>query len=175
MLTKNGQFTRTEGHDSDEVGTLAEFYENARTGKPHIRFRFAGDKHFSPDFEATEFYQRRFPKQWSAFSEGRDQLEGQTPIEHVAWIDEGMAGMLRYELNIQTVEQLADVTDANLPGIGMGAGQLRDKAREHVLEKGALEQNSELRSELDELKAQMAQLQAAQKGGAKKQPARQAA
>jgi hypothetical protein len=64
-------------------------------------------------------------------------------------------------LKFQTVEQVATASDAQLQRVGMGATGLRDKARAYLLNKNQSESSSELaktRTELEELKEQMAEL-----------------
>ena len=71
-------------------------------------------------------------------------------------------------LKFQTVEQVATATDTQLQRIGMGAAVLRERARSYLAHKNQSESNSELaktRSELEELKAQMAILMAQRKPG----------
>ena len=71
-------------------------------------------------------------------------------------------------LKFQTVEQVATATDSQLQRIGMGAVGLRERARVYLTQKNHSESSSELaktRSELDELKAQMASLMSQRKPG----------
>ncbi len=63
-------------------------------------------------------------------------------------------------LNIATVEALSAVSDGNLQNIGIGARVWRDKATAYLeaAEKGAA--SSRAQAEIEDLKAQLASLQA---------------
>lgn len=77
--------------------------------------------------EATENYQRRFPRQWAAFlSKSSQDVEG-TPLTEVTWLTLSQVAEMKAS-NIFTVEQLANLTDANAQKI-MGNFAIRDKAK----------------------------------------------
>jgi hypothetical protein len=72
----------------------------------------------------------RFPREWAAFQAGQS-LESGTSIYNWDGVTSGDAR--RFELaGIRTVEQLANVADVHLAGLGMGALALREQARKHV-------------------------------------------
>jgi hypothetical protein len=69
----------------------------------------------------------RFPREWAAFQAGQSTENG-TSI--YAWEGMSPADARRFELaGIKTVEQLANVSDMNLSGLGVGAMALRERAR----------------------------------------------
>ena len=150
MDLQNGEYIR--GERGEKRGTSAEFYENPVTGKTHLRLRFAGDKLFMPDFEVEEHHKLEYPREWEAFQKGGDQLAGQTRLEHVPWMDEGLRRVFAYH-NVQTVEQLAAMTDTGIGSVGPGALKLREKAREHV-------EAAEKASQFDAMAERMAEMQA---------------
>ena len=77
--------------------------------------------------KATYQYQARFPKQYAAFKAGKEQpLEG-TPLEEVPFLSVGQVAELK-AINVKTLEQLANMSDANAQQI-MGNFGLRQKAQ----------------------------------------------
>lgn len=95
----------------------------------------------------------RFPREWAAFQAGQSTENG-TSI--YAW--EGMSPNdgRRFELaGIKTVEQLANVSDMNLSGLGVGAMALRERARTFL--KGDSTE-TQLRQQLGEQTAQIDKL-----------------
>ena len=71
----------------------------------------------------------RFPKQWLAFVAGKEQMQG-TPLTSVAWLSRAQCDELAF-FRIQTVEQLAWVSDANAQRY-MGLNELRRKAQTYL-------------------------------------------
>lgn len=165
--------------DSDvnnaDNGLHVEFFNFAEGNKPeqqYVRIQNPGDKLNIIERPVEEEDRRRFPRQWLYFQ--MKNSEGQvlgTPLTewHKAFPDELNRGQLE-ELQIlkfQSVEQLATASDSQLQKIGMGSTGLREKARLYLTNKNKSEATKELektRSELEELKAQMAELLAAKKG-----------
>ena len=118
--------------------------------------------------EATENYQRRFPRQWAAFLARTSQEVEGTPLSEVTWLSQSQVAEMRAS-NITTVEQLANLTDVNAQKI-MGNFAIRDKAKrwldaskgESVYTKleqriAALEQSSTDKDEI--IKAQKAEIE----------------
>jgi|SRR5215471_9846670 len=115
-----------------------EFYifqgEGQFKGVPHIRIFTPGDKCNVPDRPVTDFDKRRFPREWLAFqmAQSGEQIIG-TPLNH--WrlerpdelSDNQLSELLI--LKFQSVEQLAQASDAQIQRIGLGAAGLRERAR----------------------------------------------
>jgi hypothetical protein len=81
---------------------------------------------FRPAFERDHI---RFPKQYLAFKAGQEQIQG-TPLTSVSWLNPAQCDELAY-FRIQTVEQLASVSDVNAQRY-MGLNDLRSKAQRHM-------------------------------------------
>lgn len=77
-----------------------------------------------------------------------------TPIEDVSFIHPSMVGMLKLK-NIHTVEILSDVPDSALSNLGMGARDLRDKAKYYVESQKSAAPTLALAKENQELKARL--------------------
>lgn len=153
-----------------------EFYMHDRDpykDTPFVRIMVPGDKTNIVEQPVREHHKKRFIRQWLHFqSQNNDGLVIGTKLEQWnkerpdEFNDNQMAEL--QILKFQTVEQVATATDAQLQRIGMGGAGLRERARVYLTEKNQSESNSELvktRSELDELKAQMALLMAQRKPG----------
>lgn len=75
-------------------------------------------------FELVANHVEEFEKGTAGFIEG-------TPIEDMSFIHPSLVGLLKVK-NIHTVEILASVPDSALDGLGMGARELRDKAKYYL-------------------------------------------
>ena len=156
-----------------------EFYisdEKDYKGRPFVRIIVPGDKTNIVEQPVRDDHKERFPRQWLHFqmkqSEQDTGVIPGTPLHVWAAADPEFVNRGRLEelhiLKFQTVEQVATASDAQLQRIGMGAAGLRERARAYLVRKNRVESDSELaktRSELDELKAQMALLMAQRKPG----------
>jgi hypothetical protein len=115
--------------------------------------------------QVNEQVYERYRSQIESFkansSEG--QLDG-TPITQWPHIDAGLAATLR-AANIFTVEQLAQLPDANLGIVGIGGHTLRERARAFI-NNASFGGNTELLAKLEEMQrtidAQTAQIAALQ-------------
>ena len=140
---------------------------------PFVRIMVPGDKTNIIEQPVREHHKERFIRQWLYFqSQNNDgQVIGTKLADWNKEVPDDLNDHQMAELQIlkfQTVEQVATATDAQLQRIGMGAAGLRERARAYLANKNRSESNSELaktRSELDELKAQMALLMSQRKPG----------
>jgi len=140
---------------------------------PFVRIMVPGDKTNIIEQPAREHHRTRFIRQWLHFqsqnSNGQvigTKLEQWNSDNPEDFNDHQMAEL--QILKFQTVEQVATATDAQLQRIGMGAAGLRQRAGSYLKQRNQSESNTELaktRSELDELKAQMAMLMSQRKPG----------
>lgn len=128
---------------------------------PFVEIRFPGDKTKVIRRPVTAEDKERWPRQWARFEkEGKTTVEG-FPIADCPKFTRADVKMLT-ENGVQTLEQLAAYSDANLPGMWrpyrdiaramLKAGQ--DTAAATKLEK----ENSELRSRIDDLEEQVKRL-----------------
>ena len=77
--------------------------------------------------EATEHYQRRFPKQWAAFEARQEAPMEGTPLAEVPWLGRSQVAELNF-MNVKTVEQLLNMPDNLGQGV-MGFQQLKERAK----------------------------------------------
>lgn len=153
-----------------------EFYlcdDGIYKGKPFIRIVVPGDKTNIIEQPVKDSHKERFPRQWLYFQMKTDDspvigtLIGEWREKAPEELSSNQVAELQI-LKFQTVEQIATASDAQLQRIGMGGQGLRERARQYLSRKNRSENSIELektRSELDELKAQMAELLAAKKLG----------
>lgn len=126
-----------------------------------IQFMFPGGKTIFVR-EATETDKIQYRKQWEQFQANQVQIGDGLPIEQWAAIEKGQQLNLK-SMHIHTVEQLANVSDNDLSKIGMGALDLRGKARAFIqsfkMDKKTeelREENKNLKSDIEALRMQMA-------------------
>jgi hypothetical protein len=152
-----------------------EFYnydgpEQQHKGQTFVRIIVPGDKYNIIDTPAAEHHKQRFPRQWLYFQMKTNEipLAGISLAEWRQDRPEDISENQLAELSIfkfQVVEQLATASDAQLQRVGMGGIALRQKAQDYIRGRHASAASGELdqtKKELAELKAQMAQLLAAQ-------------
>ena len=106
---------------------------------------------------------KRFPREWKAYQEGQVIADG-TPL--AAWSGLTPGDVKKFNsMSIYSVEQLANVADGNLSALGLGGREARESARLHILALEAARPaaaNAAVSAELEELRAQVAALTAAQ-------------
>ena len=80
---------------------------------------------------ATEADKKRWPIQWAQFEAGNVQLGTGLPLQE--WAPLSRSQVLELKANhIHTVEQLSEIPDSGLEKLGMGAHDLREKAKRFV-------------------------------------------
>ena len=167
---------------TDDSGTGVEFYFNEVAQKDFCRMVFPGDRQKVWDQPVREVDKHRFRAQWELYQKGMDQLHGQTLLNVWGKIDPGSIALYQGLLYIRTVEQLAAFPDSNLPNVPSGHQTLmirhREMAKAHIEEKRqsagydkaldaaeqsqaaamqALEENADLKRQLEELQRRMDQ------------------
>ena len=132
-------------------------------GKPFVRINIPGDKTTIIEQPMNEDHKRRFPRQYLYFQ--MKQNENDVPVMGTSfdvWIAEGNGDITKGQgeelriLKFQTVEQVANASDAQLQRIGMGSAGLREKAKGFLAKRN----RSETENQLDDTKKQLAELQA---------------
>jgi hypothetical protein len=161
----------SDNRNSDE-NLNVEFYYSKQPryeGKPFVRIIVPSDKHNSPEKLVDEDIKRRFPRQWLHFQMQHDNnhVIGTPLAEWNAKCPEELTEYQMEELYIlkfQTIEQLANATDAQIQRIGMSAQGLRSNAKRYLTLKSQSQSDSKAEyaaSEVDELKKIIAEMQIA--------------
>lgn len=151
------------------VESVPATFRSAQEGRPcfddkeMVRLIIPGDRNNQPVCPVNDELIARYPKEYAAFKEGReDPLEG-TPLTEWPPINKSQVQEFAY-FNIKTVEQLAGVHDNMLQALPMGSRELRAQAIAYVdiAEKGTgpigkmVAENLQLRDEVTLLKSQIA-------------------
>jgi hypothetical protein len=95
-----------------------------------VRIIIPGDRRSMAVEPVGDEHRARWPKEYEAFKAGREAPVEGTPLKE--WPVSAMTAARAEELaffNIKTVEQLAALNDAQLANLGMGARELRERAK----------------------------------------------
>ncbi len=141
-------------------------YESEKQGRevwmevPYVEMIIPGDKNATPTESVKEHHKDRWPRQWEAFQKSQEAPEEGTPLE--TWAAIGRAQVI--ELNschVRTVEQLANLSDSQLAKtVPMGGTALRERAKAWLAQAEQGAPLAEANQKIEELKAQMAVMQA---------------
>lgn len=121
-----------------------------------------GDEFHGP---IKEEHKQRFWRQWEAFEAGdTEQIIG-TPLAMWSPMSPAQVETFKY-MKVHTVEQLAALSDSHIQELGMGAQELRRKAKAYLdISKDAglamqqAAENERLTHEIEALKQQMIEMQ----------------
>jgi hypothetical protein len=135
---------------------------------PFIKIQVPGDPTTLIDTKLRDHHKRRFARHWAHFQQYQNAAPViGTPLAEWAVVSRSQADNLRV-VGVMTVEQLADLTDAQVQRIGMGGEQLRRKAQtwlKQATDSAGVMASAGRMSELEEsnkqLQAQVAELMAA--------------
>lgn len=124
-----------------------------------IELQWPGDntktfKYRFPTDQTRNEYIERFPKQWAAFKDSKEQTPDGTPIEVWPPLDKKRVFELRAN-KIYTVEQIAALTDSTGPSLGLDWRKIRDQAVAFLSPAATTVQLSKLARENEDLKLQM--------------------
>lgn len=146
--------------------------ESDKAGRPiyreveKVRIMIAGDAKSEVVQKVTNRHRMDFPGAYQRFKAGVEQVPDGTPLEQWPQISRSQALTFR-AANIHSVEMLAEVSDTALQSLGMGARELRAKARAYIeraastaaADKQAAE-NAALKEQIALLTSQIADMQA---------------
>lgn len=121
-------------HGQDD-NAYVRFYKRMEKdkSKDFVEIIFPGDSRTIVDRQVKEDDKHRWGRQWQAYQAGEECKAEGFPLEQWPRIsaDQGAIRDLNYK-HIYTVEQLASVTDQNLPNIGLGARELVAAAKAFI-------------------------------------------
>lgn len=113
---------------------------------------------FKPEEASASQWPQRFPRQWEAFKDQREQVPDGTPIEMWPPLDKKRVLELKAS-KIFTVEQIAGLTDMTGPNMGLDWRKLRDLAKATLEPNLALAEVAKVTRENEDLKNQMEVMQ----------------
>lgn len=127
---------------------------------PFVTIMIPGDKNNIVTAEVWDLHRRRFPLHWEQFLAGvKDQVVG-TPLKVAPFLTEAHIEELAY-FKIRTIEQLADLSDANMTW--MGAREMKEAARRYLLtvngNEALLERIKALEQQLNAQKAEIGRVE----------------
>lgn len=130
-----------------------------------VKILVAGDAKTECEQKVTDDHRLRWPHHYEQFKRGLEQVVEGTPLEEWPQIGRSQAINLKVA-NILTVEHLAEVPDTALQSLGMGARDLRAKARAYIerakdsaaADRQAAE-NQALKDQIALLQAQISEMQ----------------
>lgn len=106
----------------------------------------------------TDFHRHRFPKQYQAFKEGKEQTSTGTPLELLFPSEPSIVLTLK-NLHVYTIQQLAALNDTGIANLPMGGRQLVERAKQYLAtaQTGAnMHQMEAMQQQIAELQAQLA-------------------
>lgn len=171
---KNGQIL-SHGDDSTILATFSdEFVKNEYKWESEgvviydhwyqVTLEFPGNNtftsvhRFKPEQDKTSQWPQRFPKQWEAFKNQREQVNEGTPVELWPAVDKRRVLELK-ALKIYTVEQIKALTDQTGPNMGLDWRKLRDMAIAYLEPNLAVGEVSRVSKENEDLKNQIEAMQ----------------
>ena len=149
------------------VRPIMNNFQSAEQGRPiydeleYVRIIVPGDSKTTVDCPVTDEFRMRFEKQYEKFKKNLSQSVTGTPLEMWPQMTVGLCAELK-GMNVQTVEQLANMSDGIAQRI-MGSHDLRRRAQAFLdAAKGEAENNkltTELEKRDDQIKALQAQME----------------
>lgn len=174
-IVKRGHNNYEVSH-GDDASNHVEFYQEAvlnevnstKEGRPqydnvdYITIMFPGDKTKILKKPVNQDFINRYPNQWRAYKEGKEQIQSGLPITEWAILTKAEALNMK-SLGIHTVEALAGLPDTALTWFG--ARSYRDKAvatlnnsKDGSFVLGLKHENEVLKNDLEALKKQVEEL-----------------
>ena len=127
--------TVNNGHVShgSDASAYVRFYKYSDKGKESdfIEIIFPGDSRTEMRRKVQDQDKVRWPQHGAAYEAGEQSKAAGYPLEQWGSVDEAVIRDLNHK-RIYTVEQLASVSDAHLPNLGLGARELVAKAKAFV-------------------------------------------
>lgn len=136
-------------------------FQSEKEGRPvfddveKVRILIPGQRLQEAVERVKDHHRLRWPAQYAAFKAGTEAPVDGMPIEEWPPLTPALAKNLRH-MEIRTVEILAGLSDAQLPSLGMGGRELREKAKTWLANASdgkplaeALAKNTELQAKLD--------------------------
>lgn len=149
-----------------------------RSGRPIfkdqevVEIRIAGDRNFAPTYPAKSMWKRidgeertyadRWPEAYARFKQGQEQVAHGTPLSELPFLTEARRQELRM-LKVYTAEALASLDGKNLTNLGPHGREMKDSAAAYLERAKGFAQDIALKAEVEELKAKLAEMEAAKK------------
>lgn len=106
-----------------------------------------------------EEHKLRFPRQWAAYQQSVDQASPGTPVQ-ILFPNEPHITDLLLDLHIQTVEQLAQLSEHGIERLGMDGRKYVQKAKAAMEKSESIKEVTRIQHELTEAQSEIAVLKA---------------
>jgi hypothetical protein len=142
------------------MGTVENVARSKEEGRPifddkeMVRVVIPGDRLATFVGEVEDRHRDRWPDHYAAFKRGEQRASSGTPLEYWPIMSSAKVAEMK-ALNIFSVEDLANLSDALLARIGMGARELRGQAQAYLENAKAGADVARLSAEIERLKAIM--------------------
>lgn len=101
----------------------------------------------------------RFAREWQLYLNGNKEFGGGTSLTDLKDVAEDQIKDLR-NMGVYSIEQLAATSDAVLGNLGLGAREMRDRARKWILDKEKVAPYETIKAEKEALEMRLAALEA---------------
>ena len=98
---------------------------------PYLEIVSMGQKHSIVIREVEEEDKDKYPQHWEAYEKKEQLRQTGTPLADWSGCPSELIVEMEYR-NIYTVEDLCNLSDANLSKVGLGVGKIRDAAKLYV-------------------------------------------
>ena len=105
---------------------------------PYMKIISPGQRYSTVDRKVHAKDKAEHKEQWEAFEKKQELRTNGTPLSEWSGVETDMIRELEH-MNVFTVEDLANVNDANLTNIGPGARKLQDAAKLYVAGEGEID------------------------------------
>ena len=149
-------------YGGDDARMVVRFYLRSRLnpyksgieGRPvyepydYVKIRHPGERD-EIDVEVNDEHRQRWPRHWEAYQQKRKQTPQGTPIK-LLFPNEPHIVDLCVDLNVETIEQLAELSEAGINRLGMDGRKYVAKAQAALDRMAATKEVSKLTRELEE-------------------------
>lgn len=169
--TVHGKGNHLTVSHGDDTSLFVQFYFNKVNEKDFVRIRYPGDTKTELDRPVNDVDKRRFSQQWDLYQKQLSQHGADTLLKDAPFLKPGELHALE-RFQIDTVKQLAALSDAFLMSIGPGARDMQARAKRFMVmeeqearEQALMQQNRAQNNRIALLETQIAELMKAMEGG----------
>ena len=131
----------------------------------YVQMLIPGDKNEIPDMPVKDEHKERWPDQYKRFKEKQEPTTSGTPLHQWPEMTPARVSALK-DINVFTVEQMANLNDVALKQVGPDGHELKRRAQNYLeVAEGvkSVEEMDELKARLDALESENKELKKNQK------------
>lgn len=156
VVKRGSQFSVVHGTDES---LIVRFYWNAVEEEHFVKINVAGDSRSEWDRPVKDSDKQRFADKWEAYQAKQSQLGNQVLLEDAGIFNEARIRIYK-SFNIETVNQLAGMSDGFISQVGMGTRDDVKKANAWLQEQATKHNEQELNRALTNADDRIQQLEA---------------